>query len=52
MNYYCIHLAASYDFSYLIDKNEGNEGGKILLRKSSDITDAGTCVKSHENHQN
>ncbi|KYN33304.1 hypothetical protein ALC56_12453 [Trachymyrmex septentrionalis] len=33
-------------------KNEGDEGGKIFLRKSSNITNASTCVKSHENHQN
>ncbi|KYQ58816.1 hypothetical protein ALC60_02464 [Trachymyrmex zeteki] len=33
-------------------KNEGDEGSKIFLRKSSNITNASTCVKSHENHQN
>jgi len=25
------------DYSHLIDKNEGDEGGKIFFRKSSDI---------------
>ncbi|KYN01514.1 hypothetical protein ALC62_07696 [Cyphomyrmex costatus] len=43
------------DISYQLTahyKNESNKGGKIFLRKSSDITDASTCVKSHENHQN
>lgn len=37
-----------YDFSHLIDKDEGDESCKILLCKSSDVTDASTRVKSHE----
>lgn len=52
-NRYRIHLAGQqYDYSHLIDKNEGDEGGKIFFCKSSDITYASTCVKSHKNHQN
>lgn len=39
-----------YDFSHLVDKDKGDESGKIFLCKSSDVTDESTRVKSNENH--
>lgn len=41
-----------YDFSHLVNKDESDESGKVLFSKSSNVTDASTCIKSHENDQN